>query len=77
MAAAVGLSEASVRRIFHAHGLKTSYAADLQGESGSQVLEDIVGLYLNPPEHSVRVVYHFIGWRARRLKDVHIIIRLD
>jgi hypothetical protein len=33
-------SEASVRRIWHTHGLKTSSAADLQGESGSQVCRE-------------------------------------
>jgi hypothetical protein len=35
MAAAVGISEASVRRIWHTHGLKPHLLQTFQGESGS------------------------------------------
>jgi hypothetical protein len=44
MARAVGISETSVRRIWHSHGLKPEFA---------RKLEDIVDLYLHPPEHAL------------------------
>ena len=53
MAAAVGISEKSVRRIWHAHGLKphlmTTFKLSNDAEFAEK-LEAIVGLYLNPPE---------------------------
>ena len=56
MARAVGISEASVRRIWHNHGLKphlveTFKSAAIREFAGK--LEAIVGLYLNPPEHAL------------------------
>ena len=56
MARAAGISEASVRRIWRAHGLKPhrcerSNSAAIR--SLPEKLEDIVGLYLNPPEHAI------------------------
>jgi transposase len=56
MAAAVGLSEASIRRIWHAHGLKPHLVRTFKLSNDSQFvekLEAIVGLYLNPPEHAI------------------------
>jgi transposase len=56
MAAAVGISEASVRRIWHAHGLKPHRVQTFKLSNDPQFaekLEDIVGLYLNPPEHAL------------------------
>src|ERR1700735_4168151 len=56
MAAAVGISEASVRRIWHAHGLKPHRvdAFKISNDPAfTEKLEDIVGLYLNPPEHAL------------------------
>ena len=56
MAAAAGLSEASVRRIWHAHGLKPHIVERLKLSNDprfAEKLEDIVGLYLNPPEHAL------------------------
>lgn len=56
MAAATGLSEASVRRIWHAHGLKPHVVESFKLSNDprfSEKLEDIVGLYLNPPEHAL------------------------
>ena len=56
MAREVGISEASVRRIWHAHGLKPhrveSFKISRDPEFAAK-LEDIVGLYLNPPEHAL------------------------
>jgi transposase len=56
MAGAVGVSEASVRRIWRAHGLKPHQVRTFKLSRDPQFqekLEDIVGLYLNPPEHAI------------------------
>ena len=56
MAAAVGVSEATVRRIWHAHGLKPHLMKTFKVSNDPQFaekLEAIVGLYLNPPEHAI------------------------
>jgi transposase len=56
MAAAVGVSEATVRRIWHAHGLKPHLVKSFKVSNDPQFaekLEAIVGLYLNPPEHAI------------------------
>jgi transposase len=56
MAAAVGVSEATVRRIWHAHGLKPHLVKTFKVSNDPQFaekLETIVGLYLNPPEHAI------------------------
>jgi transposase len=56
MAAAVGLSGASVRRIWLAHGLKPHLVKGFKVSNDPQFVEKlelIVGLYLNPPEHAI------------------------
>jgi len=56
MAAAAGVSESTVRRIWHAHGLKPHLVTTFKVSNDPQFaekLEAIVGLYLNPPEHAV------------------------
>lgn len=56
MAAAAGISEASVRRIWRAHGLKPHRVRTFKlsrDPKFRQKLENIVGLYLNPPEHAI------------------------
>lgn len=56
LAAAVGISEASVRRIWRAHGLKPHRLESFklsQDPQFAEKLEAIVGLYLNPPEHAL------------------------
>jgi transposase len=56
MAAAAGISEASVRRIWHSHGLKPHRVETFKLSNDShfsEKLKDIVGLYLNPPEHAL------------------------
>jgi transposase len=56
MARAVGISEASVRRIWHSHGLKPHRVESFKisrDPEFAEKLEDIVGLYLNPPEHAL------------------------
>jgi transposase len=56
MAAAAGVSEATVRRIWHAHGLKPHLVRTFKVSRDPQFvekLEAIVGLYLNPPEHAL------------------------
>jgi len=56
MAAAAGVSEASVRRIWRAHGLKPHLERTFKVSNDplfAEKLEAIVGLYLNPPEHAI------------------------
>ena len=56
MAAAVGVSEATVRRVWRAHGLKPHLVKRFKISSDphfAEKLEAIVGLYLNPPEQAV------------------------
>ena len=56
MAAEMGVSETTVRRIWHAHGLKPHLVAGFKisrDKHFAEKLEDIVGLYLNPPEHAI------------------------
>ena len=56
MAREVGISEASVRRIWHSHGLKPHLVATFKVSRDPEFagkLEAIVGLYLNPPEHAL------------------------
>jgi transposase len=56
MARAAGISEASVRRIWRAHGLKPHRVRTFKlsrDPEFSEKLEDIAGLYLNPPEHAI------------------------
>jgi transposase len=56
MAAAVGLSEATVRRIWHKHGLKPHLVETFKVSTDprfAEKLEAVVGLYLNPPEHAL------------------------
>jgi len=56
MARAAGISEASVRRIWHAHGLKPHRTESFKISNDPDFaakLEDVVGLYLNPPEHAL------------------------
>lgn len=56
MAKATGLSEKSVRRIWHQHGLKPHLSRTFKVSNDPQFaekLEAIVGLYSNPPEHAI------------------------
>ena len=56
MAAATGLSETTVRRIWRANGLKPHLVKTFKVSNDARFaekLEAIVGLYLNPPEHAI------------------------
>lgn len=56
MAEASGMSDSSVGRIWRAHGLKPHLSRTFKLSNDKRFvekLEDIVGLYLNPPEHAV------------------------
>jgi len=56
MAAEAGISEASVRRIWRANGLKPHLVETFKVSNDPQFaekLEAIVGLYLSPPEHAL------------------------
>lgn len=56
MARAIGISEASVRRIWRSHGPKPHRLESFKISSDPEFvekLEDIFGLYLNPPEHAL------------------------
>ena len=51
-----GLSEKSVRRIWHKHGLKPHLSRTFKVSNDpefAEKLEAIIGLYLNPPEHAI------------------------
>jgi len=56
LATVVGVSPSSVRRVWKAHGLKPHRVKSFKISNDpafAEKLEDIVGLYLNPPEHAV------------------------
>lgn len=56
MAAATGYSESTIGRIWREHGLKPHRIETFKLSNDPQFVEklnDIVGLYLNPPEHSI------------------------
>lgn len=56
MAERAGVSEATVRRIWRAHGLKPHLSRSFKVSNDPQFAEklaDVVGLYLNPPEHAI------------------------
>jgi transposase len=56
MAKVTGVSEKSVRRIWHQHGLKPHLIRGFKVSNDPQFvekLEAIIGLYLNPPEHAI------------------------
>jgi transposase len=56
LARATGISEASVRSIWRAHGLKPHQLRTFKlsrDPNFTEKLEDIVGLYLNPPGHAM------------------------
>ncbi len=56
MAQATGISEKSVRRIWHSNGLKPHLWRTFKVSNDPQFaekLEAIVGLYLHPPEHAI------------------------
>jgi transposase len=56
MAAAVGVSAATVRRIWRSNGLKPHLSKTFKVSNDPQFaekLEAVVGLYLNPPEHAL------------------------
>jgi len=56
MAAAEGVSEATVRRVWREHGLKPHLVKSFKLSNDKRFVEklqDIVGLYLAPPEHAI------------------------
>jgi transposase len=56
MAAEVGLSSASVQRIWKAHGLKPHLVRSFKLSRDPLFIEklhDVVGLYISPPEHAL------------------------
>ena len=56
MAAATGVSDATVGRIWRAHGLKPHLSRTFKLSNDKQFaekLEDVVGLYLSPPETAI------------------------
>jgi transposase len=56
LAAVVGLSPASIQRIWKAHGLKPHRVRTFKLSRDPyfvEKLQDIVGLYINPPEHAL------------------------
>jgi transposase len=56
MAERTGVSESTVRRIWRAHGLKPHLSRTFKVSNDphfAEKLADVVGLYLNPPEHGI------------------------
>ena len=56
LARTLGISEATVRRAWHAHGLKPHLVDTFKVSRDPhfvEKLEDIVGLYLNPPQQAI------------------------
>jgi len=56
MAAEAGVSASSVRRVWKRHGLKPHLVRTFKVSNDPKFvekLEDVVGLYLNPPEHAL------------------------
>jgi transposase len=56
MAAAIGISVSSVQRIWRAHGLQPHRVRQFKLSKDPQFaakLRDIVGLYVNPPDHAI------------------------
>jgi transposase len=56
MAKAVGVSKATVQRVWKAHGLKPHLMRTFKLSNDPRFVEklvDVVGLYLNPPEHAL------------------------
>jgi transposase len=56
LAAKVGVSDTTVLRVWHRHGLKPHLIETFKVSRDprfAEKLEDIVGLYLNPPEHAL------------------------
>lgn len=56
MAAATGLSDSTIGRIWHEHGLKPHRVETFKLSNDPEFVEklkDIVGLYLSPPEHAI------------------------
>jgi transposase len=56
LAAKVGVSDTTVLRVWHRHGLKPHLVETFKVSRDprfTEKLEDIVGLYLNPPEHAL------------------------
>jgi transposase len=56
MARAAGTSEATVRRVWRDHGLRPHRVKSFKLSNDKhfvEKLEDVVGLYLNPPEHAL------------------------
>ncbi len=56
MARAVGVSPATVRRVWRAHGLKPHRVRSFKLSNDphfAEKLDDVVGLYLRPPEHAI------------------------
>ena len=56
MAEATGVSDSTVGRIWRAHGLKPHLSRTFKLSNDKQFaekLEDVVGLYLNPPENAI------------------------
>ncbi len=56
MAAEVGVSASSVRRVWKRHGLKPHLVRTFKVSNDPKFvekLEDVVGLYMNPPEHAL------------------------
>jgi transposase len=56
MAKAMGVSASTIRRIWHHHGLKPHLTRSFKLSNDPDFvakLEDVIGLYLNPPEHAL------------------------
>ena len=79
MAAAVGLSHATIGRLWRTFGLKPHVSRSFKISDDPQFIakvRDVVGLYMNPPEHAVVLSFdvlpgRLIGGESDRLLDGH------
>ncbi|MCP3939444.1 MAG: hypothetical protein GY708_29205 [Actinomycetia bacterium] len=56
MAKEIGVSDSTVRRVWKRHGLKPHLVRTFKVSNDPKFvekLEDVVGLYMNPPEHAL------------------------
>jgi transposase len=78
MAKATSISVSSVQRIWHAHGLRPHLVRRFKLSNDPQFapkLKEIVGLYVNPPDHAIiPVICGSIAIRNRRCLRRHDVI---
>ncbi len=68
MARATGVSESTVGRIWRAHKPHLARTFKLSNDKQFVGLEDVVGLYLNPPENAIVLSCERANWTVSPLR---------